>query len=90
VDIVDLTIGLVAFVTVFLLLIVSNRRYCLNKLKKAGAFSPETAVTPEKAGFHSDDLAAWARATLRSLVKKGKVKMTEDGRYYIETIGQNA
>jgi hypothetical protein len=57
-----------------------NKRYCINKLKKAGAFSPEKAVTREGADIEADP---WSRTTLNTLVKKGKLGMTEDGRYYI-------
>jgi hypothetical protein len=54
------------------------KKRCLKKYKKANAFSPETAITPEKAGI------AWhEKNALKTLVKKGKIKKTEDGRYYL-------
>lgn len=49
----------------------------LEKLKKAGAFSPETAVTAEEAGVTSSYM-------LKDLIRWENVKVTEDGRYYIE------
>lgn len=51
---------------------------CLKKYKKSKAFSPETAITPEKAGI------AWhEKNALKTLVRKGKIKKTDDGRYYL-------
>lgn len=58
----------------------SGKRYCFNKLKKAGAFSPEKAVTFEEADI---EVQPWTRQVFRTFVKKGKVGMTEDGRFYL-------
>jgi hypothetical protein len=51
----------------------------LRKIAMAGALSPETAVKPEDAGITSD----WDKTALRGLVRKGKLAVTEDGRYYV-------
>jgi len=47
------------------------------KLKEVGAFSSETAVTPEQIGITS-------KYMLNDLVRYKNVKRTRDGRYYIE------
>jgi hypothetical protein len=46
------------------------------KLKEAGAFSPETAVTPEQVGVTS-------KYMLNDLIRYKNVKRTEEGRYYV-------
>jgi hypothetical protein len=50
------------------------------KIRRKGAVSVETAITPEEAGITSKRELGW----LNRLVKEGKIKETSDGRYYIE------
>ena len=53
-----------------------RQRPMLDKLKQAGACSPETAVTLEKAGIKRSPI-------FNMLLKQNRVKSTEDGRYYV-------
>jgi len=48
----------------------------LKKLKEAGAFSPDTAVTPKQVGITSSYM-------IKDLIRWENVKMTEDGRIYV-------
>jgi len=52
----------------------------LRKIAQAGALSPETAVKPEDAGITSQ----WDKRALNGLARRGKLGVTEDGRYYIK------
>ena len=54
-----------------------RQRQMLEKLKQAGACSPETAVTLEKVGIKRSPI-------FDMLVKQDRVKSTGDGRYYID------
>jgi hypothetical protein len=82
VDIIELVVSLSGVFALVFALDASGKRYCLKKLKKAGAFSPEKAVTLEQAKIDGSD--PFDRNMLRRLVKSGKVKTTEDGRFYIQ------
>jgi hypothetical protein len=59
------------------ILIVYSRRLS-EKLRKAGAVSKETAKTIEELG-----LSGREKRTLKRNVWIGKIKETEDGRYYV-------
>ena len=63
-----------------LLLDFINQRYLLRKLRKAKAISPEKAVTLKEAKLESGPLT---EPPLARLIKRKKVNITEDGRYYI-------
>lgn len=72
-------------------LVVATEKRCLEKLKEAGATSPENAVKPEDAGilkereysiFVESPTMEWD--ALERLIKRGEVKKTEDGRVYVE------
>jgi hypothetical protein len=56
-------------------------RYYLKRLNKVKAVSPESAVTREEAEIDPGPIATGA---LKRLVRRKKVKATEDGRYYVE------
>ena len=57
----------------------ASKKRCMKKYKKAKAFSPETAMTPQEAGI------AWhEKKAIKPLVREGKLKQTEDGRFYLE------
>jgi len=56
--------------------IMVKKKKIIEKLEKAGAFSPDTAVTAEKAGVYEGHI-------LKDLIKQEKIKRTEDGRYYV-------
>jgi hypothetical protein len=60
--------------------LLGDERCCLEMLKKVNATSKESAVKPEDAGISGFSL----ERALQSLIKRGKVKKTEDGRYYVE------
>ncbi len=61
--------------------LLGDERHCLEMLKKANATSQENAVKPEEAGISG----RYLERALQTLIKKrGKVKKTEDGRYYVE------
>ena len=47
----------------------------INKMKKRGAISEETSKTPKELGVHE--------SVLRKFEKRGWVKKTLDGRYYL-------
>jgi len=53
---------------------------CLERLKKANATSAENAVKPEEAEISGISL----ERALQRLIKRGRVKKTEDNRYYVE------
>jgi hypothetical protein len=65
-----------------LLLDFINLRYLLRKLKKANAISPEKALTLKEAKLESGPLT---EPYLARLIKRKKVNITEDGRYYVES-----
>jgi hypothetical protein len=65
-----------------LLLDFINLRYLSRKLKKANATSPEKAVTLKEAKLESGPLT---EPYLARLIKRKKVNITEDGRYYVES-----
>jgi len=56
--------------------ILVKKKKIIEKLKRAGAFSPETAVTAEKAGVYEGYI-------LKDLIKKRKIKKTNNGCYYV-------
>jgi hypothetical protein len=56
--------------------ILVKRKKMIEKLRKVGASSPETAVAAEKAGIYEGYI-------LNDLIKQGKVRKTEDNRYYV-------
>ncbi len=56
------------------------QRYYLKRLKKVKAVSTESAVTREEAKIDPGPIATGA---LKVLVKRKKVKTTEDCRYYV-------
>jgi len=57
----------------------ASKKRCIKKYKKAKAFSPETAMTLQEAGI------AWhEKKAVKPLVREGKLKKTEDGRFYLE------
>ncbi len=60
--------------------LLGDERHCLERLKRANATSQESAVKPEEAGISGFSL----ERALQRLIKRGKVKKTEDGRYYVE------
>ena len=55
--------------------------YYLKRLRKAKAISLESAITREEAKIDPGLIATMA---LKGLVKRKKVKITEDGHYYVE------
>jgi hypothetical protein len=70
---------------------VASEKRCLEKLKEAGATSPENAVKPEDAGIlHEKEYSifiespTWEWEALERLIKRGEVRTTEDGRVYVE------
>jgi hypothetical protein len=74
-----IVVGLLAYAVELL-----TRSYCLNKIKEAKAFSPETAVTREEARIPIGLITGkMTKRNLQILVKKNKVKVTENGRYYV-------
>ena len=56
--------------------ILVKKKKIIEKLKKAGALSPNTAITAEKAGVYEGFI-------LKDLIREGKMKKTADGRYYV-------
>jgi len=62
------------------LIYYKNKKACINKLKKCGAVSPQTAVKPEQAGISWGEKVT-LEITLVQLL--GLVRKTEDERYYI-------
>ncbi len=54
-------------------------KYIRSRFKKKNAISPETAVE-----FQQLELEGWVKARFRILVKQGKIKQTQDGRYYVD------
>jgi hypothetical protein len=56
--------------------ILVKRKRIIEKLRKVGALSCETAVAAEKAGIYEGYI-------LKDLIKQGKVKKTEDNHYYV-------
>ena len=60
---------------------IVKEREILRKFKKAGAISPETAVTAKEAdvyeGYYLSDLVRW-----------GRIKKTSDNRYYVVSKGK--
>lgn len=63
-----------------LLLNIIAERYYLKRLKKVKAISPESAVTREEAKTDPGPIATGA---LKRLTKRKKVRVTENGRYYV-------
>lgn len=59
---------------------VIAERYYLKRLNKVKAISSENAVTREEAKIDPGPIATRA---LKGLVKRKKVKVTGDGRYYV-------
>lgn len=59
---------------------VIRRNLILNKLKKCGAVSPETAKTLEEAGVPNPN--AFLKIP-EILVKRGVIHQTPDGKYYL-------
>lgn len=57
--------------------VATERKLCMEKLKRVNALSPETAVNIEK------ELSSIEKRHLKALVKLKIVGKTEDGRYYI-------
>lgn len=60
--------------------IIGARENIEKKIRRKGAVSVETAITPEEARITSKRELGW----LNRLVKEGKIKEKSDGRYYIE------
>jgi hypothetical protein len=56
--------------------ILVKRKRMIEKLRKVGALSCETAASAEKADIYEGYI-------LKDLIKQGKVKKTEDNRYYV-------
>ena len=56
------------------------RHMILSKLEKAGAVSPESAVTPEEAGLNPQEIS-WLPYLAGGL--SSPIKKTENGRYYV-------
>jgi len=52
----------------------------IDKLKRAGANSPETAVTPKEAELDMEE-SRWLRYLAGGTLST--IKKTEDGRYYV-------
>jgi hypothetical protein len=63
--------------------LLGEEQHCLKALKNANATSPEKAVKLEEAEISGIPLERAERA-LQRLVKRGKVKTTADGHYYVE------
>lgn len=61
-------------------ILLLRSRKIIKGLKEAGAVSPETAIPYEEIGLK---FTSSSGIYIESLVKKGKIKKTEDGRYYI-------
>ena len=59
--------------------LLGDERHCLERLKKANATSAENAVKPEEAEISGMSL----ERALQRLIKRGRVKKTRDGRYYV-------
>lgn len=57
--------------------IARNEEICVESLKKANATSQENAVKPEEVGVSESALE-------KAFQRRGKVKKTEDDRYYVE------
>ena len=55
------------------------RYMIVSKLEKAGAVSPESAVTPEEAGLNLQEIG-WLRYLAGGLLT---IRKTGDGRYYV-------
>ena len=56
------------------------RYMIVSKLEKAGAVSPESAVTPEEAGLNPQE-TSWLPYLAGGL--SSPIKKTGDGRYYV-------
>ena len=61
-------------------LILLRKRKIIYKLRQSGALSPDTARTPEEAGF----LPGVFPVLLNSMIRRNMVGVTDDGRYYIK------
>lgn len=59
--------------------LLGDERRCLERLKKADAVSQANAVKPEEAGISGFSL----ERALQRLIKRGKIKKTEDGRIFL-------
>lgn len=70
--------GAVVFFLSYFYLSYRFEKIC-RKIAAAGALSPETAVKLEEAGITSE----WEKRAAKRLVKEGKLRVTEDGRYYV-------
>lgn len=60
-------------------ILIWQENQVVKKLRSVNAFSSDTAVKPEIAGIRSYA----EKSALKRLVKRGKVKKTENGRYYL-------
>jgi hypothetical protein len=73
-------VGAIVMTESMLLVVATTvRRRCIEKLKEAKALSPETAVAMDKLKLD------WLeKRHFKRLAQEGKIKKTEDGRYYME------
>lgn len=60
-------------------ILIWQENQVIKKLRSANAFSSNTAVKPEIVGIRSYA----EKSALKRLVKRGKVKKTDDGRFYV-------
>ena len=70
--------GVIVGLVVAAAFLVDERR-CLGRLRKANAVSQANAVKPEEAGISGFSL----ERALQRLIKRGKIKKTEDGRIFL-------
>ena len=56
-----------------------RKRMIMKKMRMCGAVSPETARTPEEAGFYPGVFPM----IINVMIRRGDIAVTQDGRFYL-------